>query len=78
MKIGILTYHRSHNYGALLQAVALRKVVEQLGHKAYYIDYFPDYHREMHKWLSIYNFNQQGPRGKIRYLKNCLKRISFF
>lgn len=78
MKIGILTYHRSHNYGALLQAVALRKVVEQLGHKAYYIDYFPDYHREMYKWFSIYNFNQQGPRGKIRYLKNCLKRYRFW
>lgn len=24
MKIGIITYHKSHNYGALLQAIALQ------------------------------------------------------
>lgn len=78
MKIGILTYHRSHNYGALLQAVALRKVVEHLGHDAFYLDYYPDYHREMYKWFSLYFFNEQGPRGKFRYIKNCLKRYQYW
>ena len=48
MKIGILTYHRSHNYGALLQAIATRIVLKKMGHDAYYIDYWPDYHRRMY------------------------------
>lgn len=31
MRVGILTFHRSYNCGALLQAWALRKVIERLG-----------------------------------------------
>ena len=46
MKIGILTYHRSHNYGALLQAVALRLYLSSLGHETYYIDFWPEYHKD--------------------------------
>lgn len=49
MKIGILTYHRSHNYGALLQAIALRRHLENQGHSAYYINYWPLYHKRMYK-----------------------------
>ena len=32
MKIGILTFHRAHNYGAMLQAYALHKVLSDKGH----------------------------------------------
>lgn len=78
MKIGILTYHRSHNYGALLQAVALRKAVESLGHEVYYIDYFPDYHREMYKWFSMYAFKKQNIRGKLRYIQNAVKKYAYW
>lgn len=49
MKIGILTYHRSQNYGALLQAVALRKVLASMGHDVSFIDYWPDYHKKLYK-----------------------------
>ena len=28
MKIGILTYHRAHNYGAMLQAYALQHFLQ--------------------------------------------------
>lgn len=38
MKIGIITYHRSTNYGAQLQAYALTKVLQSLGHDAEIID----------------------------------------
>lgn len=53
MRIGILTYHRSHNYGAMLQAIALRFQLEKLGHEAYFIDYWPEYHRQMYALLSF-------------------------
>ena len=31
-KIGILTFHNAHNYGAVLQAYALRTVLRRLGY----------------------------------------------
>ena len=40
MRIGILTYHRSHNYGAYLQAYALtKKIKEETNYEVELIDY---------------------------------------
>lgn len=39
MKIGTLTFHSADNYGAMLQAYALPKAVEALGHECRVIDY---------------------------------------
>ena len=39
MKVGILTFHRSNNYGAVLQAYALQTVLDQLGITSQIIDY---------------------------------------
>ena len=39
MKIGILTFHRAHNYGAVLQCYALQEVLKGLGHEVEVIDY---------------------------------------
>ena len=39
MKVGILTFHRAHNYGAVLQCYALQKVLKNLGHEVQVIDY---------------------------------------
>ena len=39
MKIGILTFHTAHNYGAVLQAYALTRYIQSLGHDAEVIDY---------------------------------------
>ena len=69
MKIGIATYHRSENYGALLQAIALRQVLQQIGHKVYYIDYWPSHQR------SIYAI----PRLSWKFmLKHPLRGLSLF
>ena len=43
MKIGILTYHFSDNYGALFQAYALRHWLKSQGGEAEFINYHPDY-----------------------------------
>ncbi len=51
MKIAILTYHRSQNYGALLQAVALREALREMGNDVYFIDYWPNYHKNLYKNL---------------------------
>lgn len=39
MKIGILTFHRAINYGAVLQAYALQETLRHFGHEVCIIDY---------------------------------------
>lgn len=41
MKIGILTFHRAINYGAVLQCYALYKTLSGMGHDVEIIDYRP-------------------------------------
>lgn len=41
-KCGIITFHRAHNYGAVLQAYALQRAVSKLGYYVGIIDYSPD------------------------------------
>lgn len=41
MNVGILTFHFSDNYGAALQAYALRRWLTEQGHRASFIDYRP-------------------------------------
>lgn len=65
MKIGILTYHRTNNYGAVLQAVALRIFLERHGHKVYYIDYWPDYHKNAYSLFNKKAFKSANIYKKI-------------
>lgn len=39
MKIGIITFHRADNVGAVLQSWALQQYLIRLGHQAYIVDY---------------------------------------
>lgn len=39
MKVGVLTFHRAHNYGAVLQCYALQQVLKRMGHEVEIIDY---------------------------------------
>lgn len=68
MKIGILTYHRAHNYGAILQAIATRVALQNMGHKVYYVDYWPEYHKDAYRFFSWKRFK----KGKLSYLVNRL------
>ena len=68
MKIGILTYHRTLNYGACLQSIATRVLLERMGHDAYYVDYWPEYHKRMYNVVNWYNFVHGSLFGNIKYL----------
>lgn len=85
MKIGILTFHRPHNYGALLQAIALRYYLVNLGHKVYYVDYWPEYHRNAYSPFNRTLFENMGIKEKVRMLFKSLffirgrqKRVNVF
>ena len=43
MKIGILTFHCAHNYGAVLQAYGLQEYLKKCGNEVEIIDYRPEY-----------------------------------
>lgn len=53
-KIGIITFHLSINYGAVLQCFALQNVISSLGGNVRVIDYHPDFQRRAN---SIINRN---------------------
>lgn len=54
MKIGIFTTHFAINYGAVLQAYALRKSIEKLGYQCVIINYAPTNRVDGRKF--VYNF----------------------
>lgn len=54
MKVGILTFHRAHNYGAVLQCYALQEVLKGMGHDVEVIDYRqPVIEKEYNRWSFI-------------------------
>lgn len=66
MKVGILTFHDAHNYGAVLQAYALKKYIQKLGYEVKVINYhhetIPDgFPRENNKkrWERFNKFIQE-------------------
>lgn len=79
MKIGIITYHRSYNYGALLQATALREFLSERGHNVYFVDYWPAHNK--HRY-SVFSFTwmiktQRGIKKKIKYVISCISNFNY-
>jgi Polysaccharide pyruvyl transferase. len=70
MKIGILTYHRAENYGALLQAYAMKTYLQSLGHDVSFVDYWPKYHSDYFSLFSWSRFMKAPIKGKILILMN--------
>lgn len=56
MRIGILTFHRAHNYGAVLQCYALQEVLKSLGHDVEVIDYRQPAIEERYKVFQLRSF----------------------
>lgn len=68
MRIGILTYHRAHNYGAVLQCYALQTYLRTLGHDAFVVDYRPSYfHYGLFVWYKWISKNPYKLFLKIRH-----------
>jgi len=68
MKIGIITFHRSTNYGAQLQAYALRRFLSLAGHDASVVDYWPDYRREREQLFSLSELRELKATAKLLYI----------
>lgn len=69
MKIGIITFHKAHNYGAGLQCYALAEILKILGNKVEVIDYLPTQFKIEY---SIYPFWHLPLRQKLTHLLKIL------
>lgn len=67
MKVGIITFHASHNYGSMLQAWALQTYIQSMGHEAEIINFRPEIQKRMYR----------GPFSlRSRYdVKNIFRRL---
>lgn len=61
MKIGILTFHCAHNYGAMLQCYALQEYLKGQGHEVYVIDYRPNYLTHGFAKHTLYHWFSRNP-----------------
>jgi len=69
IKVGILTYHFSDNYGALMQAYALRKWLLDRGVSANFINYHPTYVEEGGRFDRPWNLTLWRKNATILYMK---------
>lgn len=72
IKIGILTFHCAHNYGAVLQCYALQEVLKSMGYNVEIINYRPKYLLNQYKKFC---FNRLISRNPIRMLKIWINEI---
>lgn len=73
MKVGIITYHRAHNYGAVLQCYALQEILKGFGHDVSIVDYQQPFIEKLYnpsKYRQI--------RKQIFHPRNLLKLKSKF
>lgn len=54
-KVGILTFHKVDNYGAVLQTYALQEAISQEGAPSCVVDYYPDFMKESNALYSRYS-----------------------
>lgn len=72
MKIGILTFHRAHNYGAMLQAYALQRVLASKGHEVEFISYRqPKIEEAYRAWIWKYDPSASFSKNVINLISNA-------
>ena len=68
-KIAVITYHRSYNYGAVLQAYATVKFFENQGFDVKIIDYYPQNLRGFGTYKNSFNDVSNANRN---FLVRCI------
>lgn len=75
MRIGILTFHRAINYGAFLQAFALKTYLTSLGHEVEIVDYWPEGHADCYRVLPQ-SWKKRSLFGKVKFFISFILRYS--
>lgn len=61
MKIGILTFHCAHNFGAVLQCYALQEVLKMMNHEVEILNYRPQYLATSYPKVRLSTFKCKSP-----------------
>ena len=69
MRIGILTFHRAHNYGAVLQCYALQTYLQEQEHQVNVIDYYPSHFFNFYNWFQPQLLRVRNPFEFVRRIK---------
>lgn len=78
LRIGILTYHFSDNFGALMQAYGLKNWLANQGHAVDFINYHPRHVEDGGEFQRLLDPRQAKVNSKIAYLKlSSLQRRLF-
>jgi len=79
-KIGILTFQRAHNYGAILQCYALQEVLKAIGFDVQIIDYYPQSMRYYYyfAWDRFVPWHPRTLIMNIVYFTRRVKRYKTF
>lgn len=72
MKIGILTFHCAHNYGAVLQCYALQEFLNHAGHEVKVINYRPKYLLQPYRVINRSGFRSTNP---LRIVKSIAREL---
>ncbi len=67
-KIGILTFHCAHNYGAVLQTYATQRLLSDLGYEVEVIDYRPDYLVRPYRRFDLSRFKGRTLIATLRHI----------
>lgn len=74
LKVGIITFHRAHNYGAVLQCYALSEYLKSVGCEVEVIDYYPKVFREEYASFPMAHFRRASILEKrhilVSYFRN--------
>ncbi len=78
MKVGGITIHWAHNFGAMLQAYALQHMVEKLGHKYTIINYVTNHQRTHLKLFVASHAQTQNVLLRVRrYMRGCYNLLHY-
>lgn len=72
MKIGILTFHCAHNYGAVLQAYAMQEKLISMGHEVEFINYTPEIIKNRNSFFKL-----NGTTGILHFFKRLLSNCIY-
>ena len=75
MKIGILTFHRAYNYGAMLQAYALHKVLSDKGYNVEFLSYRNERIEDAYR---MFRWTYNRDNSLITNIKGLLAEIILF
>lgn len=73
-KIGILTFHRALNYGALLQTYALQTAIKRMGADVQIIDYKNQVIEELYRYKSF--SERKSINEKAKYILQCRQELA--